>query len=72
MASIDWTGIETQTKNLAETLLGGFIQQAVSDARDYKEKAEDKLNKWVGQARAGQITGKNLASLIRGEADSRK
>lgn len=69
MANIDWNNIETQTKSLAQTLLGGYLNETLSDLRDFKGKAAEQIDTWTQQTASGQMTKKNLASLIRGEAD---
>ena len=69
MANIDWNGIETQTATLAETLLRGFASQAASGVKEFKAEAEQNIPRWRNQLKKGQITEKNLASLVRGERD---
>ena len=67
MASIDWSGIETQTKALAEQVLKDFVNQALTGTQDFKTKAQQQIQEWVDQCKAGEITQRNLDSLIRGE-----
>jgi len=69
MATIDWNLIEKQTATLAETLLNGFVKQAVNDARDFKQRAEKQIAEWLVDLAKGDITRKNFASLVRGERD---
>lgn len=69
MPNIDWNNIETQTKSLAQTLLGGYINETLSDVRDFKGQAAGQIETWTQETADGKMTQKNLASLIRGEAD---
>jgi hypothetical protein len=69
MASIDWKQIEKQTATLAETILQGFAQQAVSDARDFRQKAEQQIVQWLADLAKGDITRKNFDNLVRGSRD---
>ena len=67
MANIDWSGIETQTKALAEQVLKDFVNQALTGAKEFKTNAQQQIQEWVDQCKAGEITQRNLDSLIRGE-----
>lgn len=69
MPDIDWKEIEKRTAALAETILRGFVEQAVADARDFQQKAEKQIAEWLVDFAHGDITQKNLESLVRGERD---
>jgi hypothetical protein len=69
MPNIDWKNIEKQTAVLAETLLQGFAEQAVRDAADFRSKSEQQIAEWLVDFSNGDITRKNLESLVRGERD---
>jgi hypothetical protein len=69
MPDIDWKNIERQTASLAQTILGGFVQQATKDAQAFRVRAEQQIAGWLQELRDGEITKKNFESLVRGERD---
>jgi len=69
MANIDWKDIEKQTAILAKTILKGFADQAVADARDFQKKAQARLAEWLTDLANGEISQKNFESLVRGERE---
>jgi hypothetical protein len=61
--------IMQQAAALAETLLTGFVNQAVQDGQAFVQQTENDISTWLQDLKRGDITQKNFESLVRGEKD---
>ncbi len=61
--------IETQSKALAEELIGQFSKQALADTKDFLERSRDDIERWTGELLRDEIDEDDLASLVRSEKD---
>jgi hypothetical protein len=61
--------IEDQTKALAQKLIKGFTDQALSDLQDFAQKSKDDLERWTQELLQKQIDADEYKSLVQGELD---
>ena len=61
--------IAQQSATLAETLLTGFVKQAVQDSQTFIQQTESDIATWLQDLKRGDITQKNFESLVRGDKD---
>jgi hypothetical protein len=61
--------IAQQAVTLANTLVKGFVNQAVQDSQAFLQQTENDIATWLQDLRQGNITQKNFESLVRGEKD---
>ncbi|SRR5258706_2160959 len=54
-------------KDLAKDIFDGFEEQAEEDAKDFAEKTEADLTRWVKLLEDGKITKQDFADLVEGK-----
>jgi hypothetical protein len=61
--------IEGQTKALAQKLLKGYTDQALSDVKGFAQDSKANLERWTQEVLQKQMTADDYESLVKGELD---
>src|ERR1700674_482483 len=61
--------IEGQTKALAQKLLKGYTDQALSDVKGFAQTSKANLERWTQEVLQKKMSGDEYQSLVQGELD---